>query len=392
MKSNKAKAAKGKRRNILILLQHTGASSRDFLIGFSQFARSRSDWHLHLRHASDLSMEDIASTIMQSGYDGIVTNEDTFLQFPAIASNPRTAVVVFGTYRQLDTPAPLVFVQNDNHEIGRFGARFLAQLGRFRTFGFVPTSRPHSWSDIRVEGFRAGIGSNQHNCSVFDWGDPSCPLAIWLKALPKPAAVMAACDRQAVEVVECCGRAGLAVPEQVAVLGVDNDELLCEFESPTLSSLLPRHDTTGFLAAKTLNRLFRGWRPKGSERVLCSDQNVVERESTAPLAPATHLILSALDFIRRNATNNITVMDVVRHLNVSRALADLRFREFQGESIGRTIARIRLEEVKKRLLSTKLPVGKLARVCGFPNAAHLGALFKRHFGVTPGQWRLAHLK
>ena len=375
-----------KPRSVLILLTKSGASCRDFLTGFSRFARGRLDWHVRLRHGSDLNDASIELFTGPSGYDGIVTDEDMFLLRPELASNPNTALVVFGTYREMTTPAPLVFVQNDNALIGRFGARHLMQLGRFRTFGFVTTERRHAWSDIRAEAFSAELSSHSRDCRVFAW-DSGVTLGEWLAQLPKPAAVMAACDRVAIEIAASCSDSGLNVPDQIAILGVDNDEFLCEFDTPTLSSVLPRHDSTGYLAAKTLNRIFRGWHPPSAQCLLCNEMAIVERESTAPLTPATHLIQSALGFIRRNARSNISSRDVVRHLNVSPSLANLRFREFQKETIGEAIRRERLEEVRRSLSMTKMPVRKVAQLCGFRSSAHMCSLFRKQFGVTPGQWR-----
>ena len=168
---------------------------------------------------------------------------------------------------------------------------------------------------------------------------------------------------------------------------MDNDELLCEFSKPALTSVLPRHDVTGFLAGRALDGLMRGRRPAGVNRVLCGEVGIVERESAVPPTPATHLILSAMEYIRRNARRNIGPADVVRHLKVSPSLATLRFREFQGETIGEAIMRVRMDEAKKVLLTTDLTVRKAASLCGFSNAAHFGALFRRRFGIAPGRWR-----
>ena len=373
-------------RNILILLTDTGASSRDFLAGFSRYARGRANWHVRLRHGSDLDDTSIERLAGPSGHDGIVTNEDVFLRHPELSDNPRTAVVVFGTYRAMTAQAPVIFVQNDNACIGKLGARHFMQLGRFMTFGFVPTERHHAWVDVRAEAFRAELAAHALGCRVFSYGEGET-LGDWLARLPKPAAVMAACDRVGIEVASACAGAGIGVPNHVAILGVDNDALLCEFDSPTLSSILPKHDTTGWLAAKTLDRLFRGWRPVSAQRILCAETSIVERESTAPLSPATHLIQSAMEFIRSNARSNIKTRDVIRHLNVSPSLARLRFREFQRETIGEAIRRERLEEFRRSLSTTNMSVRKVAQLCGFPNAAHLGALFRRQFGISPGQWR-----
>lgn len=157
--------------------------------------------------------------------------------------------------------------------------------------------------------------------------------------------------------------------------------------NPTISSVLPRHDTVGEMAVTELARMFRHPKTSSTTVKICDRQTVVERESTAPLSPATHLITTALNFIRQNATKAIATDDVVRHLGVSRSLAALRFREYHGETIREVILRTRLEEVKKRLATTQLSVTKVARVCGFTDIPHLQVIFKKCFGVPMGKWR-----
>jgi len=382
-----AKKAEVRRKNVLILLwSSTISSGRDFLAGFTRRARHRRDWRLHLRVSKKTLEPNILRAIQLGGYNGIVTDEDSYNSIPKGTIPQGTSVVVFGTYDP-NAPENVVFVQNDNAAIGRFGGQYLLGLGRFRSFGFVPTEDRHGWSQIRADAFHSEMKRRKMQAAVFSHDVGSASLKAWLVALPKPAAVMAACDTTALEVMEACKRARLSVPNQISVLGVDNDELMCEFDSPTISSVLPRHDTVGEMAVKALARMFRGW-PKGkARREICDEQTVVERESTAPLTPATHLITSALDFIRQNVTKAITTDDVVRHLGVSRSLASLRFREYQGETIRETILRMRLDELKKRLASTQMSVSKVARVCGFTDIPHLQVVFKRRFGLPMGKWR-----
>ena len=376
-----------RKKNVLILLwSSTISSGRDFLAGFTSRARHRRDWRLHLRVSKKTLEPNILRAIQLGGYNGIVTDEDSYNSIPKGTIPKGTSVVVFGTYDP-NAPANVVFVQNDNAAIGRFGGQYLVGLGRFRSFGFVPTEDKHGWSQILADAFSAEMKRRKMQVAVFDHDDHSASLKAWLVALPKPAAVMAACDTTALEVMEACKRARISVPNQISVLGVDNDELMCEFDSPTISSVLPRHDTVGEMSVKALSRMFREWPREKPRREICDEQTVVERESTAPLTPATHLITSALDFIRQNVTKAITTDDVVRHLGVSRSLASLRFREYQGETIRETILRMRLDELKKRLASTQLPVSKVARVCGFTDIPHLQVVFKRRFGLPMGKWR-----
>jgi LacI family transcriptional regulator len=384
----KAKRTSAEKNVLILMWSSTISSGRDFLAGFASHARHRRDWRLHLRMSRTAIEPNILQAIRCGGYNGIVTDEDSYNSIPKGTIPADTSVVVFGTYNP-QTPKNVVFVQNDNAAIGRFGGHYLLELGRFRSFGFVPTEVEHGWSQTRATAFAKEIGRRKQQASIFSHG-VHASLKAWLAALPKPAAIMAACDRTALETVEACKRARISIPQQISILGVDNDELLCEFDSPTISSILPRHDTVGEMAARALSRMFRGWPPGRPRREICTDQTIVERESTAPLAPATHLVTSALAFIRQNATKAITTDDVVRHLGVSRSLASLRFREYQGETIRAAILRTRLEEVKKRLASTRLTVSKVARVCGFTDIPHLQVVFKRQFGLPMGRWRAAN--
>ena len=374
-------------KNILILLwSSTISSGRDFLAGFAQRARARQNWQLHLRITKRIPEHNILKAIQLGGYDGIVTDEDTFNALPKGTIPSSTSVVVFGTY-DANAPKNVAFVQNDNAAIARFGANYLLRLGRFRSFGFVPTEVEHGWSQLRAEAFADEIAKHRASAAVFLHDNVRTSLKAWLIALPKPIAIMAACDTTALEIIETCKRARLSIPEQVSILGVDNDELLCEFTAPTISSVLPRHDKVGELADKVLARMFRGWPSSRPKREICDEQTVIERESTAPIAPASHLITTALSFIRQNASKDITVKDVIAHLGVSRSLADLRFREYQGETIGEAILRMRLDEVRKRLASTSMSVTKVAHACGFTDVSHLQVVFKRKFGLPMGKWR-----
>ena len=376
-----------KTKNILILLwSSTISSGRDFLAGFGQRARARQNWQLHLRITKRIPEHNILKAIQLGGYDGIVTDEDTFNSLPKGTIPSSASVVVFGTY-DAKAPKNVAFVQNDNAAIARFGANYLLRLGRFRSFGFVPTEVEHGWSRIRAEAFADEIAKHRASAAVFVHDNARTSLKAWLIALPKPIAIMAACDTTALEIIETCKRAKVSIPEQVSILGVDNDELLCEFTAPTISSVLPRHDKVGELADKALARMFRGWPPSRPKREICDEQTVIERESTAPIAPASHLITTALSFIRQNASKNIAVNDVVTHLGVSRSLVDLRFREYQGETISEAILRMRLDEVRKRLASTSMSVTKVARACGFADVSHLQVVFKRKFGLPMGKWR-----
>lgn len=162
--------------------------------------------------------------------------------------------------------------------------------------------------------------------------------------------------------------------------------MLCRGIEPTLSSIRPDHIGLGFRAAQELERLMNGGRP----RLLvlkAAVREVLTRDSTRMPPPAEHLIRLARRFIAENDTRNLKPTDVVTRLGVSRSLADLRFRELAGQTIGEAIAAARIGAVKRKLLSSRATLAQIADGCGFPNAPSLVRFFKRETGLTPDGWR-----
>lgn len=391
MNSHNTSSAGGK-KNILILLWATGAAEREFLLGFSRYARRKPDWSLNLLRTRETFSDEARRAIESGEYDGVVTDEVTLESNPSIRPTKNTALVVFGTRPAVpicDCPR-ISYIENDNADIGRFGARHFLGLGRFASYGFVLTTMPHGWAKDRAQGFRDELAAHRCAAEIYEPEKTKRTLSNWIKRLAKPAALMVAWDNLAIETIGAARRAGCAVPAQVAVLGVDNDDLLCNFSSPSISSICPDHGENGFVAASELDGWLSGRFRKGNRLKVCSGKSIVQRESTGALPPAAHLILSAQEFIRRNATRNIGVKDVVEFLGVSRRLADLRFSEFCNCTIHETIIRFRIEEVRKLLLSTRLSVKKVARVCGFTNVSHLETLFRARCGDSMQRWRQTH--
>ena len=199
---------------------------------------------------------------------------------------------------------------------------------------------------------------------------------------------MAIYDMRATHVLTAAQKGGVAIPKEISVIGVDNDELLCDFTSPSLTSVAIDFVRAGMLAAQSLDGMMRkGKRAESFVKAVDGRPRIVERESTARLAPAVSLVERAMSYIRKNALSEINVTDVVEHLGVSRRLADRRFREIEKSSIMETIISIRLNEVKSRLASTRLPIGLITQACGFKNDNYAKNLFRRRFGMSMREWR-----
>ena len=374
-------------KHILLPLWSNNASTRNFLFGFCKYARTRKDWAVDIMKEVDLSHPAIMKRIRDGAYDGVVTNERAFLSHHELADMEKVALVINATYAPGARKAGdnLVFVQHNNRDTGRFAASYLTKLGAFASYAYVPTFPSEPWSEERGRGFAEFLEKHGQECLVHD---PEKPLDGFLRALPKPAAVFSACDRVALGVLETCRSLRIDVPGKVAVLGVDNDEIICEFARPSLTTLIHFPESRlGEKAGEAMNSLLHGRRCAKPGLVEFNHLKVVERESCANLPQATHIARAAMEFISKNARSALKVDDVVRHLGVSRRLADRQFRQTHGESMLEAITRHRLDEVSKRLLISRLPIVKVAALCGFNDLAYLGKLFRRRFGCTMSEWR-----
>ena len=177
------------------------------------------------------------------------------------------------------------------------------------------------------------------------------------------------------------------MPHQVAVIGVDNDEMICPHTTPPLTSVQPDHTRIGELAAEKLMEMMDGRRSTRPERILVGVKRIEVRESTSPVTQSGRLVQRALAFITAHYAEPIRPQDVVRELKVSRRLADLRFSELQGESIGKAILHTRLEAVRRMLTATNDTMENIAAACGFRKVDRMRAAFKARYGVSPSEFR-----
>jgi len=261
-----------------------------------------------------------------------------------------------------------------------------------RHFGFVGSVPSSTWSQTRAAAFSGRLKAEGFSCHMYkpadaeDWGLEQKHMSEWLQSLPKPCGIMVAVDLRAKQVLDTCLAAGLRVPEEIAVIGVDNDETICENTTPSLSSVLPDFEGCGYLAAELLDRLMRGTQQKPAH-LTYGIKRIVQRQSSQYIQHSSRLFASAIEFIRLNACSGITVMDVVQQMNVSRRFAERHFREACGHSILDEIQHTRLERVCALLRETNLPIREIGERCGYQTEIYLKVLFKKRFGVTMRAYR-----
>lgn len=383
-------------RKVIIHVRLSGVHGRNQLNGIFRYLGRTAAWDIRLTQDESELLEELRASIEDAERpDGFIISapiSDGACAQVAKIHTP-TVLIDIRPYHIPGRNKNLAFVHNDDGGIGLAAARHLIDLGGFRSFAFIHAKDPRPWSDRRHEAFSYFLDKHGQACAVYPPNNlPAAEdrqsLTRFLQRLKRPAAVFAAWDNRAVQVLECAHTAKINIPDEMALLGVD-DDILCEHSHPPLASVRPNSEQEGYHAAKTLDCMFR--KRKWPKSTLCKISGISERESASAISPGGHLVRQALQFIEQNKTRPIGAADVVKHLGVSRRLADRRFRQFQRETILEAITRIRLKEVQRRLKNTKLPIAKIAQACGFPDASYLMTLFQRKFGMTMREWRQAQL-
>ena len=282
-------------------------------------------------------------------------------------------------------------VMQDSSDAAVLAARELLSLA-FDDYAFVGYVKPRTWSDQRREIFCRLMGEKGKTCHVFDPRSGAtvdeiiARLGTFLSALPKPCGIFAANDLVADLVLHCCRQNGFAVPESIAVVGVDNDKLICENSSPTLTSVAPDFEMSGYLAAKLLGEFMENPRKK-SEIVTFGSVGIVRRASTRRFARRDEPVRKAVEMIRTEACGGLAARDVVRAIGGSRRNAEMRFRALAGKSIGEAIQEARVARAKELLRERSVQIDSIFVKCGYATNGSLRKAFRRATGVSMREWR-----
>lgn len=300
----------------------------------------------------------------------------------------------YGWYRP-ESRIPYFFT--NNQAISRLAADHLLERG-FRRFAYCgyPQTSINGWSQERERAFSERVGECGFGCEVYharyktnrQWSSDQLSLGTWLMSLPKPLGLMAANDNRARQVLEACRARNLRVPEEVAVIGVDNDELLCRLSSPLLTSVEQAAKRIGYDAAALLNKIMQGEKPSRPCFVV-DPVRVVTRQSTEALAIEDSKVANAMAFIQDRAGTSIKVRDVVDAAAISRSSLETRFIRALGYSVHTAIRRAQLERAKLLVLDTDMPLKQVASKTGFKSVQHLTTLFGDAFGEPPAKYRKA---
>jgi len=287
--------------------------------------------------------------------------------------------------------SPLPTVRSDHLEIGRLGARHLLDRG-FRNLAFCGMHHEF-YAQQRAEGFRAaaqGAGYEpiefwKPDAHVDSVGPES--LDPWVATLHGPVGIMACNDWWAWATAHACHRMGLRVPDEAAIIGVDNADMICELSAPQLSSVAVAAQRIGYEAAALLARLLEG-QPSPQSPIIIPPIGVVTRKSTDIMAIDDTIVVAAIQFIREHASDPIGVGDVVEHVKASRRRLETHFANVLGRSPAAEIRRIRVERAKHLLETTDVALSTIAFDCGFSDAPRLTKVFSKELGMAPSAYRM----
>lgn len=374
-----------RRPRVALLIETSNAYARGLLQGVVRHSEQR-PWSLQVLEQG--RGDDPPHWLDRWQGDGIIAR----IENPAIARavlRKRLPAVDVSAARLAPS---LPWVETDDEQIAKLAAEHLIERG-FRHFAFCGDER-FNWSQWRAMHFVAHLqaaGFDCHNHSTRDAAKSlnaqRAALARWLKSLPKPVGVFACYDVRGQQVLDACRDAALGVPEEVAVIGVDNDELLCHLASPPLTSIIPNTVQTGYEAAALLDQMMAGKHVPPSAHLI-APLGIAERQSTDILAVDDRDIARAVQFIREHACEGINVADVLRAVPLSRRVFEQRFHSLLGHTPRTEILRARMRRVTQLICDTDLPFHQIAERTGFKHAEYLSVIFKRETGKTLSRYRI----
>jgi LacI family transcriptional regulator len=374
-----------KRRKVALLIESSNAYARGLLQGVVCYIREHSPWLFYIPEQGRGNVPPGWLAHWQG--DGIIARIENKEIAQAVAASRLPAVDVSAARMLPDLP----WVETDDAEISRLAAEHLLDRG-FKHFGFCGDAR-FNWSNWRAEHFEKLVREAGHDCYQYKPANTQAPLedqvseiGEWLKTLPKPAAVMACYDIRAQQVLDACRNVGLSVPDEIAVIGVDNDSLLCDLSFPPLSSVIPNTQRTGYEAARLLDQMMSGKTVEAKAHFI-TPVGVATRQSTDTLAIDDPAIAAAVRHIREHAFEQINIASVLKVVPLSRRLFESRFKKLLGHTPHEEIIRVRMNRVKEMLTETDLPLSDIAERTGFEHVEYLSAAFKKREGLSPNRYR-----
>ncbi len=407
------------RRSVALLIETSNGHGRGLLDGVVAYVKELADWSVYLTEQERGAVP--PNWLKNWSGDGIIARIET----DDIADQLRGLHVPIVDLSATRHVKGIPWTSTDDSAIAALGVQHFMDRG-FHNLAYCGDPG-FAWSNLRRDRYREltlaaerkffEYQSTHRYDPLFDWKQEKTRLGHWLTTLPRPVAIMACYDFQAQQVLDACRQSRIAVPESVAVLGVDDDRLICELAEPSLSSIIQDTHATGYEAARLLDEMMdaqikasRSQHPSNNHPsspssnhprgktlskkntttdppLLTKPLGIMVRESTDTLAIDDHQISEALQYIRRHAHANIRVADVLKTLSLSRRSLEHRFKKLVGRTPHEEIQRVRLNSVKRLLSETELSIAAIAERSGYEHGEYMTAVFRRVTGLTPTEYR-----
>lgn len=384
-KRDKKKESERNLNKVILLIETSRAFGRELLYGIARYSKLHGPWVFYREprnlksHIPRLTNWQADGIIMRNS---IISNELLKLKIPSI-------LVLHDPQRPGDTPA----VITDGIRIAQLAAEHLLNRG-LRNFAYCGFDNFY-WSDERKKFFKNIIADAGYKTFIYGEGMPKkykswereqLQMAEWLKTLPKPVGIMTCNDDRGNHVLEACKIANLHVPEEVSVIGVDNDPLVCDLSDPPLTSIALNTESAGYAAAELLDRLMNG-EPMQRQEIIVTATHVARRQSTDILAVEDRDVVAAIRFIRQNAKSKIRVNDVVEQTCLSRRSLESRFREILNRSIQEEIRKVRTDLISQMLIETNMSIAEITAMFNFTDSEHISRYFKKEKGISLRDFR-----
>jgi len=392
----KPQAAAGRGlRHVALLVETTGAYGRGLIQGIAKYNREHGNWSTYFRpHA----LNDSPPAWLRSWKgDGMLVRIETQEMYEAVRRCGVPAVNLRGTIKGLSLP----FVSMDNQQVASLALQHLRDRG---IRNFAVCGRPGTRNTALIERcdhFRELVEQDGGVCYIFpplatrratmSWEQEQDQLAEWIRSLPKPVGIFGCNDERGLQVLDACRRVGVTVPDEVAVIGVDNDQAICDLTIPPLSSIDPNAEAIGYEAAALLDRMMSG-QAAPTEPIKLAPRGVVTRRSTDVVASEDQEVGRAISYIREHACRGLQVVDVLGHMAMSRASLQQRMKQVVGRTIHQEIQNVRLGRVKDLLAMSEMTIKQVARESGFASVQYMTRVFRAVTGETPARYRLHRAK
>lgn len=372
-------------KKIVLLIETSREFGRQLLIGIARYSSNNGLWSFYKEQTG---LKSSIPRLRSWKPDGIIMR-NSMITKELLAMKVPTIIALHDS----TVPPNMPVIKTDSFSISKMASEHLISKG-YKNFAFCGFDN-YEWSNqrkiffsqfIEESGSKAFLYHSKKKNKTHDWKIEQLQVINWIKSLPKPVGIMACNDDRGQHILEVCKLIGLKVPDDVAVIGVDNDPMICTIGNPPLTSVALNIELAGYETAKLLDRLMSGEKMKG-QQIIVSPTFVVQRQSTDNLAIDDADIVNAVRFIKENAAKKINVDQIVNSTSVGRRVLERKFKKYIHKSICSELRHVRIEMISKMLIETDLPISEIVSQFSFSDMEHISRYFRKEKGMGLTQFR-----